>query len=93
MQNHDCRQKHTLKVSTLILGYSALKEIKKFSNMFVSADKTTNLYELQVPHYRKLLNENITSTYKKTGKEPLNHINTDAQAIARDLKLDDRIES
>ena len=72
---------------------SDVKEIKKPSNMFVSADKTTNLYELQVPHYRKLLNENITSTYKKTGNEPLNHINTEAQAIARDLKLDDRIES
>ena len=72
---------------------SDVKEIKKSSNMFVSADKTTNLYKLQVPHYRKLLNENITSTYKKTGREPLNHINTEAQAIARDLKLDDRIES
>ena len=60
--------------------------------MFVSDDKTTNLYELQVRHYRKLLNENITSTYKKIGKEPLNHINTEAQAIARDLKVDDRIE-
>ena len=61
--------------------------------MFVSADKITNLDELQVPLYRKLLNEKITSTYKNTGNEPLNHINTEAQAIARDLKLDDRIKS
>ena len=63
--------------------------------MFVSGDKTTNLYKLQVPHYRKLLNENITSTYKKkkNGNEPLNYINTEAQAILLDLKLDDKIKS
>ena len=47
---------------------SDVKEIKKSSNMFISAVKTTNLYELQVPHYRKLLNENITSTYKKPAR-------------------------
>ena len=42
-----------------------VKEIKKSNNMFVSTDKTTNLSELQVPHYCKLLNQNITGTYKK----------------------------
>ena len=72
------------------------KKVKKSKNMFASADKTTNLYELQVSHYCKLLDENISSTYKKkqkkNGNEPLNHINTENQAIARDLKLDD-IES
>ena len=35
---------------------------------FVAADKTTNIYKMDVDNYRKLLRDNITSTYKKADK-------------------------
>ena len=36
--------------------------------MFVAADKTKNIYKMDVDNYRKLLRDNITSTYKKADK-------------------------
>ena len=40
-------------------------KIKKSRNIFVPADKTTNMYELAVNNYKKLLADNVTSTYQK----------------------------
>ena len=69
-----------------------IDKIKKSRNIFVPADKTTNMYELAVYNYKKLLTDNVTSTYQKAETSTLGQINTEAKAIAQDLKLDERIE-
>ena len=69
-----------------------VKYIKQSKEVFVKADKTTNLYKLEVDSYNKLLQENITAKYKKTNSETTNQINKEAKKIAESLKLDDRIE-
>ena len=40
----------------------------------------------------KLLQDNITKSYKKSNVTLIDKINKEAKAIAADLKLDDRIE-
>ena len=69
-----------------------VKKINKSPHIFVPADKTTNLYKLPVNSYEKLLQDNITSNYKKTTTSVKNNINSEAKEIAIKLKLDDRIE-
>ena len=43
--------------------------------------------------YKKLLYENITKTYKKSTNRLEHAINMEAKHIAKNIKLDDRIES
>ena len=42
--------------------------------------------------YEKLLHENITKTHQKSDKNKVRAINVDANKIAKDLQLEDRIE-
>ena len=44
---------------------SDARDIKRSNDLLVPADKTTNLYEMPKAAYDKLLNENITKSYKK----------------------------
>ena len=66
-------------------------EFKKVKSL-IPADKTNNLYKLTTEEYNKLLLENISKSYKKTNASAINAINTDAKAIAKDLRLNERIE-
>ena len=68
-------------------------KIKSSPNVFVFADKTTNLHEIPPNDYKRLLPENITKTYKKSTKRLENAINMEAKHIAENMKLDDCIES
>ena len=43
-----------------------ISKIKSSPNLFVSADKTTNMYEMPPNDYKKLPYENITKTYKNS---------------------------
>ena len=61
--------------------------------MLIPADKTTNLYEVSVDNYPKLLKDNFTTAYQKADISALSKINTEAQSIANELKLDARVES
>ena len=45
-----------------------IQSINSSNKMFVAADKTKNIYKMDVDNYRKLLRDNITSTYKKADK-------------------------
>ena len=72
---------------------SDISQIKSSSNVFVSAEKTTNLYEMPPNDYKKLLYENITKTYKKSTNRLEHAINMEVKHIAKNMKLDDRIES
>ena len=69
-----------------------IKQIKGDSKIFVPADKSRNIYKMDKETYEKLLHENITKTYKKTGKKRVRAINVDAKKIATHLELEDRIE-
>ena len=46
-----------------------LRSIKSSNKMFVSADKTRNMYGLDPKEYDKLLNNNVTKSYKKSNKK------------------------
>ena len=72
---------------------SNISNKKSSPNMFVSEDKTTNLYEILLNDYKKLLYEDITKTYKKSTNRLEYAINMEAKHIAKNIKLDDQIES
>ena len=48
-----------------------VRKIKKSSDVFVFADKTTNIYKIKKDDYNKLLTENITKSYKKSCERTL----------------------
>ena len=60
--------------------------------LFISADKTNNLYKLSKDNYNKLLTDNITKSCKKTNSAAINNINKEAKCTAERLHLDDRAE-
>ena len=69
-----------------------VKNTKKNPKLLIPADKTNNLYELTTEEYNRLLFKNISKTYKKSTVSPIDAINTEAKAIAKELNLDQRIE-
>ena len=60
-----------------------ISKIKTSTNVFVFADKTTNIYEVTPQKYNKFLKENITKTYKKTSERLEKAINLEAKEIAK----------
>ena len=42
-----------------------IKIVKQLKNVFISADKSTNIYATEKDDYKQYLRENITKTYKK----------------------------
>ena len=65
-----------------------VNSIKRSPNLFISADKTSNIYEMKEDDYKKLLKENVTKGYKKTKPSEVKDINRKAKEIACSLKLD-----
>ena len=68
------------------------KAIKSSPEVYVPADKSTNIYKMSPDNYTKLLHDNVTATYKKTNANTKRTIHLEAKAIATDLNLADRIE-
>ena len=66
--------------------------INKDPLLFIPADKSNNLYKVSKDTYSKLLQDNITKSYKKSNVTLIKKINKEAKTIASELKLDDRIE-
>ena len=69
-----------------------INKIKSSLNVFIPADKTTNMYELTPKKYKKLLRNNVTKTYRKAIPLLEKAISLEAKEIARNINLDDRIE-
>jgi len=69
-----------------------IKDIQQHEDIIVKADKTRNLYKLPVAEYKKLLDQNITTDYKKASLTKLNNVNKEAAEIAIDLDIDDRVD-
>ena len=68
------------------------RNIQSSTDVYVPADKSTNIYKMNADNYKKLLHSNVTANYKKTGTDSKLKIDRAAKKIAVDLKLDDRIE-
>ena len=69
-----------------------VREIARSKDVLVSADKTTNLYSMSGDAYRKLLNENITKSYKTVNKTVKKGIDQEASNIASSLDIAERVE-
>ena len=70
-----------------------IASVKSDNRLFVKANKTTNFYKLETPEYNKLLEANITKTYKKANQTQLSKLDEEARVIAKKLNIDDRVES
>ena len=72
-------------------------EVKKFcqsEKIFIKADKTNNLYEIEYKEYDKLLTKNLTKNYRKVDREVTNLeaiINKESRSITDTLKISDRV--
>lgn len=71
---------------------SDVTKINKSKNIFVKADKTHNVYEVDKATYDKLMRDNVTSTYVKCDDTTELEINKEAKSITEKLKIDDRVE-
>ena len=67
-------------------------KIKRPGSLLIPADKTTNYYTMTPASYDKFIKENVTKTYKKSSDIVANKLDTQSASIAKQLKLDDRIE-
>lgn len=61
--------------------------------LVISADKTTNFYQMSPAAYNKLVTENVTAVYKRAQESDIIKVTNEAKNIADELNLGDRIES
>ena len=55
-----------------------IQEIQQSNQLFVSGDKSRNIYKTNKEDYVKLMYKNITKTYKKTNESKIKTINKSA---------------
>ena len=61
--------------------------INKDLLLFISADKSNNLYKISKYTYSKLVQDSITKSYKKSNVTLINNINKEAKIIVAELKF------
>ena len=69
-----------------------LNDIIKGDKVVVSADKTNNLYKLEVDAYRKSMAEEVTASYKKVGRRGIEKTNKEAAKLVSKLDIEDRVD-
>ena len=62
------------------------------TNLFILADKTRNMYEMNAQTYNKLLTENVTKTYRLAQEANIDNINKELKFITDELKISNRME-
>ena len=62
---------------------NGMRSIQSSKKVFVFADKTRNIYEIEKSRYEKFLTDNITKTYKQSNNNIYNSINLEAKYIAK----------
>ena len=70
-----------------------LKLINLSKNIFLSADKTQNFYEITKEGYEKIIHENVTEKYKKANMSLPKRINREARKIAKTFDVADRVDT
>jgi len=58
----------------------------------IPADKLKIFYELDKKCHNKLYIESVTKTYKKSDTATYDNINFEAQSVAKDLGIGDKVE-
>ena len=71
---------------------SDVATINKSNNVFVIADKTSNVYEMSTDKYNKLLFDNVTRSYRQTSFADIDTVNREARDICVKLNIDDRVD-
>ena len=71
---------------------SDISDIKSSPNMFIFADKTSNIYKAAPREYNNLLKDNITKSYKKSTDHLEKAVNMEAKKHHKKIQLSDRIE-
>ncbi|KAJ8031248.1 hypothetical protein HOLleu_27921 [Holothuria leucospilota] len=71
---------------------SDIKRTSRSDKVFVSADKTRNMYKMEAATYEKLLRDNITAKYRPAENDCLRKINSELYSVASRLGIDDRIK-
>ena len=56
------------------------------------ADKISNMYRLKKEEYRRLLQNVVTTTYKKSSKETERRINCKVIVYAKEVNVLDKVE-
>ena len=69
-----------------------IKNVNSSKNVFVFADKTTNVYETYPESYRKLLTEDITKTYKIGNSNITDDINEELRDITNNFSIGNRVD-
>ena len=62
------------------------------TKIFVFADKTRNIYGLDPNECSKLMNNNVTISYKKSNIKTVNEINKEANVLTEKLKINDHVQ-
>ena len=70
-----------------------VRNIRSSTQVFVKADKTRNLYEMTTTQYNKLLRDNVTKHYRSAPSSSYDEINNEAQRIATQFGLGDRMDT
>ena len=70
-----------------------LKLIISSKNLFLSADKTQNFYEIIKEGYEKIIHENVTKKYKKANMSLPQRTNRRARKIAKAFDVADRVDA
>ena len=70
-----------------------IERIRRSKSVFVPADKTRNLYELEPELHGKLMRDNITKTYKVAPDSAYSDINIEAKHLATSLGVADRMDT
>ena len=66
--------------------------LKNINKIFVFANKSRNIYEVEQEEYKNLIKEDITKNYKKSKLTKQYNINKSAKKITEKLPISDRIE-
>ena len=69
-----------------------IRQIHESNNLFVSADKSRNMYKVSKASYERMMHENVTKAYKKCNTNKSNSINFKAKQIASKLEIDDCVQ-
>ena len=69
-----------------------LRKVRSSKKTLTFADKTSNMYRLEKEEYRHLLQNAVTTTYKKSNKETERRINCEGIKYAKEANILDKVE-
>ncbi|MEL7309459.1 MAG: hypothetical protein AAGK05_17460, partial [Pseudomonadota bacterium] len=70
---------------------SDLQRIKKSGDVFVAADKTSNIYKVKVDDYKRMLHGAVTKSYKKANDAIPEKVTKEGKSIATEFKVLDKM--